>query len=206
MATTWKFEADYYTNCNCDWGCPCNFNARPTQGTCHGVGTYRIRKGRFGDTRLDGAIFATAYFFPGPIERGNAIRRLYIDRKTTTAQRKAIEAIGGGEYGGGIFEIFQKLVSKSYPTRIVDIDFRIEGPKVYLRIGDLSESQSEALSYPDGSTILPKFVLPHGIEFKEALATNTKRWWIRDEELLASHENVYGAVSTVTYTNEGCVA
>ena len=26
----WSFEADYFTACNCDWGCPCNFNARPT--------------------------------------------------------------------------------------------------------------------------------------------------------------------------------
>src|SRR6476646_4454560 len=22
--------------CNCDWGCPCNFNAPPTTGTCAG--------------------------------------------------------------------------------------------------------------------------------------------------------------------------
>src|SRR5262245_10832602 len=25
--TKWNFEADFFTACNCDWGCPCNFNA-----------------------------------------------------------------------------------------------------------------------------------------------------------------------------------
>ncbi|NPC57753.1 DUF1326 domain-containing protein [Caenimonas soli] len=35
---TWFFEADYFTACNCDWGCPCNFNARPTEGRCMGWG------------------------------------------------------------------------------------------------------------------------------------------------------------------------
>jgi hypothetical protein len=29
--TQWSFEANYFTACNCDWGCPCNFNARPTE-------------------------------------------------------------------------------------------------------------------------------------------------------------------------------
>src|SRR5215204_3138669 len=32
----WSLEADYFTACNCDWGCPCNFNARPTEGRCMG--------------------------------------------------------------------------------------------------------------------------------------------------------------------------
>ena len=201
----WNFDADYYTSCNCDWGCPCNFNARPTQGSCHGIGAWRIHEGRFGTTRLDGAVFADAYFFPGLVEHGNAIRRTYIDRKSTPAQRKAVEAIESGTVGGGIFEIFPKLSAQTYPPMLANIEFRLDGPKAYLKIEGIMEAESEALSYPDGSTILPTFTLPHGIEFKEGLATNTKRWWIRDEAMLASHENVYGVVSRVKFTEKGCV-
>lgn len=206
MATKWEFEADYFTYCNCDWGCPCNFNARPTQGDCDGVGVWRILRGRFGDVKLDGAVFAASYFFPGLIEQGNGTRRVYIDSKSTTAQRFAIEAIAHGREGGGLFELFTKLATTTYPPLIVDIEFRVDGAKAYVKIDGILEAESEALSYPDGSTILPKFALPHGIEFKEALATNARRWWIRDEAMLASHENKYGAVSRVKFNQDGLVA
>ncbi|MGI0149685.1 MAG: DUF1326 domain-containing protein [Thermoplasmata archaeon] len=205
MTTEWAFEADYFTYCNCDWGCPCNFNARPTQGNCQGVGAWRIVRGQFGPTPLDGVVFAASYFFPGLIENGNGTRRLYIDRKATPAQRDAIDAIGNGREGGGIFELFTKLSSKTYPTLVTDIEFRVDGPTAYLKIDDILEAESAALSYPDGTKILPTFTLPHGIEFKEALATNTKRWWIRDEAMLAAHENKYGAVARVKVTREGVV-
>ena len=203
----WEFEADYFTWCNCDWGCPCNFNARPTEGHCHGGGVWRIRKGQFGATPLDGTTFAAFYWFPGLVEQGHAIRRSYVDRKATPEQRTAIEAILDGKAGGGIFELFPSLCAKVYPTLTVDIEFRMDGPKAYARIEGILEAESEALAYPDGTTILPNFTLPHGIEFKTGLATNTKRWWIRDEEMLANHHDKYGVVSTVRYNREkGCVA
>ena len=205
MATKWDFEADYYTNCNCDWGCPCNFNARPTQGNCHGIGVWRIRKVRFGSTTLDGVVFAASYFFPGLVEQGNAVRRMYIDRQATADQRKALEAIDSGQHGGGIFEIFPKLASKTYPPMVAEIEFRIDGPKAYVKIEGILEAESDSLTYPDGSIISPTFILPHGIEFKEGLATNTKRWWIRDEGMLAHHENRYGVVAFVKFNNAGCV-
>jgi hypothetical protein len=33
----WKIHAYYLDACNCDWGCPCQFNAKPTQGYCDGL-------------------------------------------------------------------------------------------------------------------------------------------------------------------------
>ena len=202
----WEFEADYFTMCNCAWGCPCNFNARPTEGHCHGAGIYRIKKGFFGKARLDGAKFAGCYWFPGLVENGNGKGRAYIDAKASPAQRQALEAISSGKAGGGIFEMFHKLCSKWYPTIITDIDFQMGADgKGTVRVGDLLWMESDLLSYPDGTVIRPSFDLPHGIEFKKGLATNTKRWWIRDEDMLASHENVYGLVTTVKFTEAGCV-
>src|SRR5204862_2360104 len=117
-ATKWHFEADYFAFCNCDWGCPCNFNARPTQGNCHGAGAWRIRRGRFGETPLDGVVFAGAYFFPGLIEQGNGTARFYVDEQTTPEQRRAIEAIGSGRHGGGVFEVFGTLVTRFYHLKV----------------------------------------------------------------------------------------
>ena len=50
----WAMEADYLQACNCDYGCPCEFEAPPTQGHCEGIGAWRINKGNYGDVSLDG--------------------------------------------------------------------------------------------------------------------------------------------------------
>ncbi len=74
-----------------------------------------------------------------------------------------------------------------------------------VRIEGFGEAESELLSYPDGSVIRPWQDLPHGIGFKRALMTNAKRWWARDDKLLASYANKYGAVARVKFTEQGCV-
>ena len=33
----WEIHAYFLDACNCDWGCPCQFNAKPTHGNCEGV-------------------------------------------------------------------------------------------------------------------------------------------------------------------------
>lgn len=205
--TKWSFEADYLTACNCDWGCPCNFNARPTQGNCDGFGAWRIKKGVFGTTKLDGVAFVAVYFFPGLVEQGNATARLYVDAKSTPEQRKAIDAIYSGKHGGGIFEIFATLVKKLHPTKVAKIEFNadVKNGTGWIKVENILEMESELLKYPDGMTIRPTFTLPHGIEFKTGLATNAKRWWVRDEDLLATHQNKYAVVTTVKFSNEGCI-
>jgi uncharacterized protein DUF1326 len=50
----WYFKADYVETCNCDYGCPCNFNGFPTYGFCRALVLYSIREGNYGDTKLDG--------------------------------------------------------------------------------------------------------------------------------------------------------
>jgi len=201
----WSIDADYLTFCNCDWGCPCNFNARPNQGNCHGVGAWRIREGTFNGTRLDGTVCAIAYFFPGLIEQGNGTMRAYVDRRATKEQVKALEAILYGRQGSGLFEVFANLCTTRLPLLVTDIDMAIDDVRARLKIPDVMEATTDALSYPDGMIIRPTFNLPHGIEFKEGLAVNAKSWWIRDETMLAHHSNVYGVVSKVRFTEKGCV-
>jgi len=204
-AVAWSFEADYFTACNCDWGCPCNFNARPTQGYCAGWGVWHILRGTFGATKLDGAKFGLYYHFPGPIEQGNGTARAYVDATASADQRKALEAIGTGNAGGGIFELFAKQLTRTWlPTKVVPIRFDMVDGRGTVRIDGIGEAESELLSYPDGTVIRPWLELPHGIEFKKGLMINAKRWWWRDEELLGRHADRYGAWSRVTFDQTGC--
>jgi hypothetical protein len=42
---SWTIKARDFTNCNCAYGCPYQFNARPTQGNCKAILVYDIEEG-----------------------------------------------------------------------------------------------------------------------------------------------------------------
>ncbi len=202
----WSFEADYFTACNCDWGCPCNFNAKSSEGRCMGWGVWSISSGKFGDTSLDGTRFALYYSFPGEVADGQGAACAYVDTGANKDQRRALELIGTGKAGGGIFALFgDVLVNNWLATKFVPILVEIDDGVGKVRVEGHGEAETELLGYPDGTVIRPVEELPHGIEFKRALMTNSKRWWWRDDDLLASYRNKYGAVAKVKFTQDGCV-
>src|SRR3982074_2166108 len=43
----WRLEGVYMKNCNCDPGCPCDFNADPTHHACEGMAAMIVEKGHF---------------------------------------------------------------------------------------------------------------------------------------------------------------
>ena len=45
----WYVQGIEYGNCNCDYGCPCQFESLPTHGHCKGFEVVRIDKGHFGE-------------------------------------------------------------------------------------------------------------------------------------------------------------
>ena len=42
MTDTWAIKGAWFKNCNCDPGCPCDFNQDPTHDHCEGVIAMRI--------------------------------------------------------------------------------------------------------------------------------------------------------------------
>jgi len=54
----WSFDADYLQARNCDYGCPCEFSAPPSQGCCEGLGAWRIKKGEYDGLALDASAHA----------------------------------------------------------------------------------------------------------------------------------------------------
>ena len=70
MADQWMIRGVEYGNCNCDYGCPCQFNAPSTNGFCEAVVCGRIEEGYFNDTRLDGVDWAILLHWPGENRRG----------------------------------------------------------------------------------------------------------------------------------------
>ena len=90
MAVDWRVKATEFANCNCAYGCPCQFNALPTHGDCRAAVGYQIEEGHFGAVRLDGLRVVLMVSWPGAIHQGNGTRQLIIDERADAAQRDAL--------------------------------------------------------------------------------------------------------------------
>ncbi|MGH9998515.1 MAG: DUF1326 domain-containing protein, partial [Nitrosopumilaceae archaeon] len=77
----WKIKADYVETCNCDYGCPCNFNGFPTYGFCRALVLYHIQSGNYGDVNLDGLDVVFVGSWPKAIHEGNGSSQLFITKK-----------------------------------------------------------------------------------------------------------------------------
>ncbi|MCH8901704.1 MAG: DUF1326 domain-containing protein, partial [Chloroflexi bacterium] len=113
----WEMEADYLQACSCDYGCPCEFEAPPTQGFCEALGAWRINRGHYGDVSLDGLALAFAARWPEALHLGNGTMIAFIDEKADEKQRDALVQIASGQAGGNPFEIIASILSK------VDVQF-----------------------------------------------------------------------------------
>ena len=83
MSVDWAVQATEFANCNCAYGCGCQFNALPDKGFCEAVAGYQITQGHFGDVQLDGLRAAAVWHFPGAVHEGNGTMQLIICRASS---------------------------------------------------------------------------------------------------------------------------
>ena len=75
MADQWMIRGVEYGNCNCDWGCPCQFNKLPTQGHCQAITSMIVEKGHYGDIDLSGLFLANTFKWPRSVTLDQADSR-----------------------------------------------------------------------------------------------------------------------------------
>ena len=207
MATSWEFETEYIQTCNCDYGCPCNFNGRPTHGDCQALIGYRITRGNFGGTKLDGVKFAIGAWWPKAIHEGNGAVRRYIDPSATREQRAAIEAIASGKHGGAVWEIFPKTSTKVHATKAARIDWKFAGYDSAFTVDGVGEVRSAHIKNPvSGEDFEGQILLPAGIAWKRADVTSVD-WSLQDAEAgwNMKHRHGAGFVTTVRFNEKGPV-
>jgi len=83
MSDKWMIKGLEYGNCNCDYGCPCQFSSPTTHGSCEAVLSGIIEEGYFNDTKLDGLKWALLVKWPGEIAAGNGKEQAIIDENAT---------------------------------------------------------------------------------------------------------------------------
>ena len=97
VSVEWEIKATEFTNCNCSYGCPCQFNALPTHGNCRYVAGFQIEQGHFGDVKLDGLRAVTMAIWPGAVHEGNGTLQVVIDERADARQRDALAKILTGQ-------------------------------------------------------------------------------------------------------------
>jgi hypothetical protein len=168
MADTWSIEGAWYKNCNCDPGCPCDFNQAPTHANCEGIVAMRIDEGHFGDVPLDGLKFACALWWPGRIDEGDGHVLPIVDEAADERQREALLTIMSGQAGGTLFEIFSMVCPhvEDPISAPIEFEFDIESRSGRLRVGDVIASDVETLrgiDPPDPYQVLVR--IPGGFEY-----------------------------------------
>ena len=167
--TQWTLKGTVLIACNCDFGCPCNFNALPSHGFCEGGWTWHVDDGNFGDAELGGLNFTVMVKWPGAIHVGNGEALVLVDERADAGQRDAIATLVKGEVGGpwGILAVdvadrAQAREPAAYEVELDGIDFRV-------RVGGAVELESTTIANPvSGAAVHPGVVLPEGIIVKEA--------------------------------------
>jgi hypothetical protein len=203
--TIWRLSGEEVVNCNCAWGCPCQFNALPTTGRCEGLNTWRIDKGHYGDITLDRLAFVMLASWPGPLHEGNGTHQFIIDQKATPEQRQALLEITSGKNGGTYFEIFSAICPTTLDPIFAPITFEVDrkNRNAAVRIPHLVEAKVEPIkNVATGEETRALIHLPHGFEYTEAEMGNTVHFKITtDPKVSMEHRNCYAQLNTFDWSN-----
>ena len=170
----WSVKGREFANCNCAYGCPCQFNALPTRGFCEAMVGFQFDEGHFGDVRLDGLRAAAIYQWPGPVHLGNGAMQLIIDERADARQRDALTKIMSGKEtndGATMWWVYAAMCSTRHPPLFLPIKLEIDvdGRTGHLAVQGVVESSGEPIRNPvTGLPHRARIDLPNGFEYRIA--------------------------------------
>src|SRR5262245_15319758 len=170
----WMIRGPEIATCNCAWGCPCQFNALPTNGNCRAAIGARIDEGYFGDVRLDGPKFAGTAAFPGAIHEGHGILQPIIDERADKRQRAALLDLMAGKHtdpGATFFSVLATVLETVHPPMFKPIVFEadLDNATGHFSVEGIVEGRAEPIRNPvTGEPHFAKLSLRSGFEFIDA--------------------------------------
>ena len=199
----WRLEGEWLKNCNCAYGCPCDFNARPTQGYCKGFLGMRITKGHFEGTNLDGLSFFAVVSFPGALHEGNGQLQPIIEERASPEQREALFKIMSGQNSaeGTLFHICSLIVTKMHEPIFAPMTFQFDktARTARLVIPGVLETDVEPIRNPvTGAAHRIQVVMPDGFEHIEGeiASSNIRSSGAIPFETQGSHSTLAHVVQT----------
>lgn len=191
--TAWRMKGQVLIACNCDYGCPCNVNARPTQGHCEGGWTWQVEEGAYGDVRLDGLHAGLYADWPKAIHEGDGVAVYLVDERADEPQRAALRTLLEGQ-AGGPWAIFRKTFRELHGPHFVRYTVDAGGKLPSVRAEGVLEMTTEFIRNPvTHETIHPRLALPEGLVLKEASLVSSSRFVVSEEHVRYDHSGKYAA-------------
>jgi hypothetical protein len=205
----WSIEGREFVHCNCDYGCPCQFNGRPTHNKCHAVLAVDIERGQHGATKLDGLKIAAIAAWPGAIHEGKGEIVPIVDEQASPEQRQALLRIMSGEDtepGATFFQVFSTTFEKVHDPVFASIEFRsdVDGRHATLRVPGLIEARGEPIRNPvTGEAHRARIDLPGGFEY--AVAEVGRGWATTSGAVALELEDSHAHFAHLHMTGDGVV-
>lgn len=205
----WNLKGRELVNCNCDFGCNCQFGGLPDKGHCQAVFGMAIDVGRHGDTDLSGLNIAAVFRWPGPIHEGHGECAAFVDERASAQQRNALLTImtgGDTDPFATVFAVFASTIETMHEPRFQPIafDVDVEARRGRLRIADHVEMRGEPIRSPvDGKEIRAQIRLPEGFEYEVAeVGSGTSRSFA---PMKLGHAQSYGQFANIHLDSHGVV-
>ena len=205
----WELKGVEFVNCNCDYGCPCQFSALPTHGDCRAIAAYRFDEGHFGEIDLGGLNVIGMFSWPKAIHEGDGRAFLIIDDRASPEQRDALLSIFSGENtepGKTIWNVFAATYAEVLPPEVrpIHIEIDVEERTGSVRVDGFVDMQGEPIRNPvTGEKHRVRIDLPEGFEYSLAemgSGSSTSRGPIP-----MTLENSYGQFAHIHLNNQGVV-
>ncbi len=174
MSDKWTIHGKEFSNCNCAYGCPCQFSSPTTYGNCEAIGSLEIEEGHFNDTRLDGLYAVMLLYWPGEIADGDGTQQVIIDERADAEQREALRKILHGEAtapGSTHFSVYNSTMSKVLETLYapIELSIDIEARRAHVEVPGMVESTgTPIINAFSGEEARSRIHLPNGFEYTYA--------------------------------------
>ena len=153
MADQWMIRGKEFGNCNCNWGCPCQFNSPSTYGKCEAVLSGEIEEGNFNDVRLGGLKFVLLLKWPREIKDGGSTEQAIIEERASAQQREALTKILNGQSTAPMathFFVYNAMLDTVLDPlyKPIEMSIDIEGRTANTKIAGIVESEGRPIIHP----------------------------------------------------------
>jgi hypothetical protein len=205
----WMIKGREFINCNCSYGCPCQFNGLPTYGHCQAVAGFEIDEGYHGATKLDDLRFVGIFRWPGAIHEGKGEAAVVVDERASEAQRGVLLRILTGqdtEPFATVFNVFASTLEKLHEPIFAPIEFQLDiaERKARLVVPGVTEGRGEPILNPvTGAAHRVRIDMVGGFEYE--LAEIGRGWTKVSRPIPFELADSYGQFAQIHLCQSGIV-
>lgn len=186
--------------CNCDYGCPCNFNARPTAGHCEGIMGFAVDKGSYEGVDIGRTSAVAMVWWPAAIHEGDGRAVIFVDDSGGKEKAEALGKIISGEVGGPM-STFRGTWARIEGPHATKVKTTVNGKDSSISVEGVGSIAFDSIKNPvTGAEGFPRVVLPQGLMTNELEEFTTKEFAFSSGDLSISFPGKTAQVAKIAWS------